>query len=71
MSASVWAAVDTFPNAVRPGDMVILNDPYKGGTHLPDITLVVPVYSDGDDGKRLAGFVANRGHHADVRGMTQ
>ena len=44
MPASVRAALDTFPNALRPGDMVILNDPYLGGTHLPDITLVAPVY---------------------------
>lgn len=44
------------------GDMLILNDPYKGGTHLPDITLVAPVFS-GDD---LAGFCANRAHHADI-----
>ena len=47
MPASVQAALDTFPNALRPGDMVILNDPYLGGTHLPDITLVAPVYFDG------------------------
>ena len=81
MPASVRAAIDAFPSALRPGDMVILNDPYLGGTHLPDITLVAPVYADippspigkgGSRGisKRLAGFVANRGHHADVGGMT-
>jgi N-methylhydantoinase B len=46
----------------RDGDMLILNDPYKGGTHLPDITLVAPVFAD--DG--LAGFCANRAHHADI-----
>ena len=46
MPASVRAAIDTFPNSLRPGDMVILNDPYLGGTHLPDITLVAPVYAD-------------------------
>ena len=71
MPASVRAALEVFPNALRPGDMVILNDPYLGGTHLPDITLVAPVYYLADDGsKGLAGFVANRGHHADVGGMT-
>ena len=81
MPASVKAALDTFPDSLRPGDMVILNDPYLGGTHLPDITLVAPVYVDdlsqssgtGDSGrtaKRLIGFVSNRGHHADVGGMT-
>jgi N-methylhydantoinase B len=46
----------------RPGDMVILNDPYLGGTHLPDVTLIAPVFLHG----RLAGFVANRAHHADI-----
>jgi N-methylhydantoinase B len=44
MPASVRAALDVFPGALRPGDVVILNDPYLGGTHLPDITLVAPVY---------------------------
>ncbi len=70
MPASVQAALTAFPNTLRKGDMVILNDPYLGGTHLPDITLVAPVYAEEDGAKRLAGFVANRGHHADVGGMT-
>jgi len=46
----------------RNGDMLILNDPFKGGTHLPDITLVAPVFTAGD----LVGFCANRAHHADI-----
>ncbi len=70
MPASVQAALDTFPQSLRPGDMVILNDPYLGGTHLPDITLVAPVYTGKGDERRLVGFVSNRGHHADVGGMT-
>ena len=70
MPASVRAAIETFPNSLRPGDMVILNDPYLGGTHLPDITLLAPVYAEENGVKLLAGFVANRGHHADVGGMT-
>ena len=70
MPASVLAALDSFPSGLRPGDIVILNDPYLGGTHLPDITLVAPVYSEDTDGKQLVGFVSNRGHHADVGGMT-
>jgi N-methylhydantoinase B len=45
-----------------PGDMVVLNDPYLGGTHLPDITLIAPVFSR----HQLMGFVANRAHHADI-----
>ena len=48
----------------RPGDAWILNDPYRGGTHLPDITLVSPIFSGGE----LVGFAASRAHHADVGG---
>jgi N-methylhydantoinase B len=74
MPASVRAALDVFPGALRPGDVVILNDPYLGGTHLPDITLVAPVYvgigESSGISQQLVGFVANRGHHADVGGMT-
>jgi N-methylhydantoinase B len=50
----------------RPGDTWILNDPYRGGTHLPDITLISPVFTAGE----LIGFAANRAHHADVGGRT-
>ena len=57
-------------SAFRPGDVVILNDPYMGGTHLPDITLVAPVFVEEEGQRLLAGFVSNRGHHADVGGMT-
>lgn len=46
----------------RPGDVVILNDPFLGGTHLPDITLVTPVFAD----NLLVGFTANRAHHASI-----
>jgi N-methylhydantoinase B len=54
-----------------PGDIVILNDPYEGGTHLPDITLVSPVFgADARGRQRLFFFVANRAHHSDVGGMT-
>jgi N-methylhydantoinase B len=49
-----------------PGRSWILNDPYRGGTHLPDITLVSPVFADGE----LLGFAASRAHHADVGGPT-
>lgn len=50
-----------------PGDTIILNDPYRGGTHLPDITLISPVFGDGNPSPFF--FVANRAHHADVGGM--
>jgi N-methylhydantoinase B len=46
------------------GDMVVVNDPYLGGTHLPDVTVIAPVFDTG----RLLGFVANRAHHADIGG---
>jgi N-methylhydantoinase B len=49
----------------RPGDVVICNDPFVGGTHLPDISVISPVFARSG---RLAGFVANRAHHADVGG---
>lgn len=68
MPLSVKAAVQAFPN-MQSGDMVLLNDPYRGGTHLPDLTLVAPVYVDPDAGQ-LAGYVASRAHHADVGGMS-
>jgi len=53
---------------LAPGDVVALNDPYAGGTHLPDVTLVAPVHA-GPRGP-LLGFVADRAHHADIGGMT-
>ncbi len=53
------------------GDMVIVNDPFLGGTHLPDVTLIAPVFVDRGRGDRaLAGFVANRAHHADIGAST-
>jgi N-methylhydantoinase B len=64
MPRSVKAALEAF--TLEPGDMVLLNDPYAGGTHLPDVTLVAPVFSSGD---RPAFYVANRAHHADVGGI--
>ena len=64
MPLSVAAALDAFGH-LDPGVQVCLNDPYAGGTHLPDITIVAAV---GDDNGRLLGYVANRAHHADVGG---
>jgi N-methylhydantoinase B len=61
---SVRAAIDRQP--LRPGDVVILNDPYAGGTHLPDVTVVAPVFHR----RRRVGYVANRAHHADIGGMS-
>lgn len=53
-----------------PGDVAMLNDPFHGGTHLPDITLVSPVFITHGPQDLLLGFVANRAHHADVGGMS-
>ena len=60
MPASVKAALQVFPNTLNQGDIVILNDPYQGGSHLPDITMVAPIYAEKDGTKQLTGFVANR-----------
>jgi len=67
---SVRAAIDAIP--MEPGDMVALNDPYHGGTHLPDITLVSPVFlkRKGRFGDTPTFYVANRAHHSDVGGMS-
>ncbi len=53
-----------------PGDVAMVNDPFEGGTHLPDITLVSPVFTIVDGDETLLGFVANRAHHSDVGGMS-
>jgi N-methylhydantoinase B len=70
MPFSVAAAVDAFPD-LAPGDAVLLNDPFRGGAHLPDLTLVSPVYADPDAADpELVAYAANRAHHADVGGAT-
>jgi 5-oxoprolinase (ATP-hydrolysing) len=53
---------------LKPGDVVTLNNPYNGGTHLPDVTVITPVFDAA--GRDILFFVANRGHHADIGGMT-
>nr|BCX01386.1 MAG: N-methylhydantoinase B [Bacteroidota bacterium] len=65
MPLAVQACLEAFPD-LQPGDALLLNDPFRGGTHLPDLTLVHPVFS----GDRLWGFVATRAHHADIGGMS-
>jgi N-methylhydantoinase B len=64
MPMSVQAAVSAI--AFAPGDIAILNDPFCGGTHLPDITMVLPVFVPGTD--HPAFYISNRAHHADVGG---
>ena len=64
MPMAVAAALDEIDFA--PGDVVAVNDPFAGGTHLPDVTLVTPVVK----GSRILFYVANRAHHADIGGAT-
>ena len=64
MPLAVEEVLRDFPGTLRQGDQVILNDPYRGGTHLPDITLLRPIFHRGS----LRGFAVNRAHHADVGG---
>src|SRR5947209_16313996 len=65
MPASV-AAVRERLGALAEGDVAVVNDPFAGGTHLPDVTLVTPVFHEGE----LLGYSANRAHHADVGGAS-
>jgi len=66
MPLSVRYATEAFD--LKPGDVAILNDPFRGGTHLPDITAVSAVFVKGN--RKPAFYVANRAHHADVGGMS-
>ena len=68
MSESIKTVIARNP-AMQPGDVYVLNDPYHGGTHLPDVTVVTPVYLEKQDTKP-SFYVASRGHHADIGGST-
>ena len=68
MGASVRAVIAANEGAMRPGDAFVLNDPYAGGTHLPDITVITPVFDE--NGREILFFTGSRGHHADVGGTT-
>jgi 5-oxoprolinase (ATP-hydrolysing) len=68
MSASIKVVIRDNGKTMRMGDVFMLNDPYHGGTHLPDVTLVKPVF-DGA-GERVLFYVGSRGHHADIGGIT-
>jgi 5-oxoprolinase (ATP-hydrolysing) len=72
MGDSVRTVIDARGNSadgrgIRPGDVYVLNAPYHGGSHLPDVTVIMPAF-DADGG--LVAFVASRGHHADIGGIT-
>jgi 5-oxoprolinase (ATP-hydrolysing) len=68
MSESIKTVIARNP-VMHAGDVYVLNDPYHGGTHLPDVTVVTPVYLDGAD-PQPSFYVASRGHHADIGGST-
>ncbi len=68
MSESVRAIMAVHAGAMRPGDVYVTNAPYNGGTHLPDVTVVTPVFDEA--GAAILFFVGSRGHHADIGGIT-
>jgi 5-oxoprolinase (ATP-hydrolysing) len=67
MSESVQSLMTAKGNTLKPGDVYVQNNPYNGGTHLPDITVITPVFLDTDTPQF---YVASRGHHADIGGIT-
>ena len=66
MGESIKTVIRENTGSMNPGDVYVLNDPYHGGTHLPDITVITPVYLDG----KPTFYVGSRGHHADIGGIT-
>ncbi|WP_395828019.1 hydantoinase B/oxoprolinase family protein [Elstera sp.] len=68
MGDSVQAVIRQHGNGMGPGDVYVLNAPYNGGTHLPDITVITPIFLDGETQPTF--YAASRGHHADVGGIT-
>ena len=72
MGESVRTVLRARGATLRPGDVVALNNPFNGGTHLPDVTVITPVFGTNADGtpNRIQFFVGSRGHHADIGGTT-
>ena len=72
MSESIKAVIRHWRGRMRRGDAYLLNAPYNGGTHLPDVTLIKPVFGTAGDGRKeqVLFYVASRGHHADIGGKT-
>lgn len=68
MSESIKTVITRNAGQMRPGDVYALNDPYHGGTHLPDVTVVTPVFDEA--GREILFYVGSRGHHADIGGVT-
>lgn len=72
MGESIKTVIRENAHTMQPGDVYVLNDPYHGGTHLPDVTVITPVYlgSDSNFSGRPMFYVGSRGHHADIGGTT-
>ncbi|WP_298829314.1 hydantoinase B/oxoprolinase family protein, partial [uncultured Piscinibacter sp.] len=68
MSESIKTVIAGNAGRMQPGDVYALNDPYHGGTHLPDVTVVTPVFDEA--GRDILFYVGSRGHHADIGGTT-
>ncbi|MFM8864309.1 MAG: hydantoinase B/oxoprolinase family protein, partial [Limnohabitans sp.] len=68
MGESIQTVIRENAGRMQPGDVYVLNDPYHGGTHLPDVTVITPVFLEGS--AQAAFYVGSRGHHADVGGLT-
>jgi 5-oxoprolinase (ATP-hydrolysing) len=68
MGESIKAVMQKNAGAMRAGDVYMLNDPYNGGTHLPDVTVISPVFDEA--GREILFYVGSRGHHADIGGTT-
>ncbi len=68
MGESVATIIRSRRNSMGPGDVFVLNAPYNGGTHLPDVTVITPVFDDGTG--EVLFYTASRGHHADIGGIT-
>ena len=68
MGESVKSVIKANEDNIRPGNVYALNAPYAGGTHLPDVTLITPVFDD--KGEYILFYLASRGHHADIGGRT-
>ena len=68
MGQSVRTVLTENRGAIRPGDVYVVNAPYNGGTHLPDVTVITPIFDEA--GREILFFVASRGHHADIGGRT-
>lgn len=68
MGESIKTIIRENAQTMRPGDVYMLNDPYNGGTHLPDITVITPAFDRA--GENVLFYVASRGHHADIGGIT-